>query len=64
MEAQIELLKRIQKMTDKEIIIVANKMDLESGNIEKIKKIFPKVREICAKEGKGIEELKKSIAFK
>ncbi|MBI5002329.1 50S ribosome-binding GTPase [Candidatus Woesearchaeota archaeon] len=63
-EAQIELLKRIQKMTDKEIIIVANKMDLESGNIEKIKKLFPTVREICAKEGKGIEALKKSIAFK
>ena len=63
-DAQIQLLKRVQKITEKEIFIVANKMDIASDNIAKIKKLYPQVKAICAKEGKGIEELKKSITFK
>jgi len=48
---------------NKKVIIVANKTDLKSSNIEKIKLVFPDypVVPVSAKEGKGLEDMYKKI---
>jgi hypothetical protein len=48
---------------NKKVIIVANKIDLKSSNVEKIKLVFPDyvVVPFSALKGKGIEELYEAI---
>lgn len=47
----------------KKLLIVANKMDMKSANLDKIKLVFPdyKIISISAKTGKGIDELYDAI---
>ncbi len=47
----------------KKLIIVANKMDLKSSNIDKIKLVFPdyEIVSISAKTGKGVDKLYEKI---
>ncbi|MFW6026282.1 MAG: Era-like GTP-binding protein [Nanoarchaeota archaeon] len=48
---------------NKKIIVVANKIDLKSSNVEKIKLVFPDypLVGISAKNGEGVEELYNAI---
>lgn len=65
-EKQIQLFKKIEKQFGKPIIVVCNKMDLESSNAKKIKnaeETFTLI-EVSVPRNQGIEELKKRIAEK
>lgn len=60
-ELQLNLLKRIEKRFNKPIIVVANKMDLDTTKFGLIQKQYPHIIEISAKENSGVDKLKKAL---
>jgi len=60
-ESQLQLLKRIEKNFNKEIIVIINKVDLDTTKLSKIKKEYQNAIEISVKTKQGIEEVKKII---
>ncbi len=60
-EQQLQLLKRLEKSFNKEVIIVINKVDLDTTKLHKIQKEYPTFIALSVKNKQGIEELKKRI---
>ncbi len=60
-ELQLSLLKRIEKKFDKPIIVVANKMDLDTTKFGIIKNKYPHIIEVSVKEQVGVDKIKKAL---
>ena len=60
-EQQIQLLNRIKKRIDKPIILVANKMDLDTTKFGVIRRLYPEIIELSVKEDVGLDKIKKAL---
>ncbi len=60
-ELQLNLLKRIEKRFNKPIIVIVNKIDLDTAKLGMIKQHYPHVIEVSVKENVGIDKLKKAL---
>jgi len=60
-ELQLNLLKKIETRFDKPIIIVANKVDLDTTKFGLIKRQYPDIIEVSVKENVGVDKIKKAL---
>lgn len=59
-EQQLRLATRIKEF-GRPVLFVANKIDLDMSNMQKVQKEYPEILSVSIKEQSGIEALKKSI---